>query len=106
MISIARILGAPVIEPPGKSARATVDRSGVGPQAPLDGGDQVVHLGEALNRERIGDADRPEAADPAQVVPLEVDDHRQLGAVLGAGGELLGQPRVLVDRAPLGAGSP
>ena len=83
MISIARILGAPVIEPPGKTARITSTGPISPREPPLDGGDEVVDLGEALDGQRIDDPDRAVTADPAQVVAFEVHDHRQLGAVLG-----------------------
>src|SRR5262249_14331404 len=42
--------------------------------------------------------------DPAEVVPLEIDDHRQLGAVLGARGELGGQLSIFRVRAAARAG--
>ena len=49
MISIARIFGAPVIEPPGKVARRR--STGRSPRArrPFDRGDEVMHGRVALD---------------------------------------------------------
>ena len=68
----------------GEDRADHVDRPGLRPQPPLDRRDQVMDLGEALDRQRLDDPDRAVPADPAQVVALQVDDHRQLGPVLGA----------------------
>jgi len=50
-----------------------------------DAGDEVVDVGQVEDRRGIHDADTAGHGDPAEVVADEVDDHRQLGAVLGAG---------------------
>ena len=106
MISIARILGAPVIEPPGKTARITSTGPTPGAEPALDRRDQVVDLGEALDGQRIDDPDRAVPADPAQVVAFQVDDHGQLGPVLGRCGQLGGEPRVFLGDRCRGAASP
>jgi hypothetical protein len=43
--------------------------------------------------------DGPGLADPAHVVPQQIDNHDVLGAVLEAVGELLGQPAILLRPA-------
>src|SRR5262249_48462035 len=79
-----------------------IDRPRAGPQAALDRGYQVVDLGVALDRLGLRHHDRPISADAPQVVALQVDDHRQLGAVLVAGLELIAQARVLLRGRPPG----
>ena len=44
------------------------------------------------------DGDRAVLADPAEVVAPEVDEHHVLGALLGVGEELVGDPEVLGGR--------
>ena len=59
-----------------------------------------MHRGEALQHAELGRQHRVVAADPAQVVAQEIDDHHVLGPVLGAGQQLRAQPRILLGRAP------
>ena len=73
-----------MIEPPGKVARSSAASDDAGAQA-------AAHLGHHVHEQRILRARRraratstlPVAADAAEVVALEVDDHHVLGALLG-----------------------
>ena len=93
MISIARSLGAPVIDPPGNAARSRSSASTPGVEIADDGRDQMVDRGVALEREELGDAHRARRADARQVVAHQVDDHQVLGAILGALGQRLARAR-------------
>ncbi len=57
----------------------------------------------ALDHHLLGDADRADLGDAADVVAAEVEQHQMLGLLLGVGQQLLGQPRVLGRVAPRGA---
>ena len=102
-ISIARIFGAPVIEPPGKRRGQQVERVAARRQPPGDGRDEVLDGGGPLEAAQARDADRARLADPAEVVAQDVDDHHVLGAVLGAGQQLAGERAVL---GPVAAARP
>ena len=91
MISIARSLGAPVIEPPGNAARSRSSASAPGAELADDRRDQVVHGGVALEREQLGHAHGAGRADARQIVAHQVHDHQVLGAILGALGERLAE---------------
>ena len=54
--------------------------------------------GVGLDGEEVGRLDRPVAADTAEIVANEIDDHGVLGAVLLGRGELAGEPRVVFSR--------
>ena len=87
MISIARILGAPVIEPQGKSAAST--STGPSPSSSV-GGDGRGHLQQrriGLDREQRRHLDAAGAGDAGEIVAQQIDDHQILGALLGIGGE-------------------
>ena len=83
----------------GKDGANHVDRPGAGPDSPFDRGDQMMDLGKRFDLHRVEDHDRAVLADATQVVALQVDDHRQLGAVFGRIPQLVGEPRVLVGIA-------
>ena len=84
MICIARIFGAP----DDRSARERrPDRGRPGRHPCRSTPSTVATRGDGPGRTTpmspgSDDPDRPVFADPAQVVPLEVDDHGQLGAIL------------------------
>ena len=82
MISMARIFGAPVIEPPGKVAAMRSTTSRPGAQAPGDHRGEVMDRGIGLDAAQRGHRDAAGLADPRQVVAQQVDDHDVLGAVL------------------------
>src|SRR6185436_13376052 len=54
----------------------------LGPESPLDRGDEMRDPGELVLGHEVGPADRAGLADTREVVPLEVDDHHVLGRVL------------------------
>jgi hypothetical protein len=85
MICIARIFGAPVIEPPGKAACEHVERTGVRVEGAADHADQVVHVGIALQGAEFFHAHAPGAARACQVVAHQVDDHHVFGVILFRG---------------------
>ena len=96
-ISIARIFGAPVIEPPGNDAREQVERVAARREPAGDGRDEVLDRRGPLEPAEARDADGARDADPAEVVAQDVDDHHVLGPVLGrrrgARGRGRGPPR-------------
>ena len=57
------------------------------------------------DRTRIDHLDRTDARNSSEIIALEVDDHRQLGSLLGIGGELFNQPSVLFWCLSAGSGS-
>ena len=87
MISIARTLGAPVIEPPGNAARSRSSASAPGSSVADHGRDEVMDGRVALEREQLRDADGAGRAHARQIVAHQVDNHQVLGAILGALGE-------------------
>ena len=103
MISIARILGAPVIEPQGKiaSIRST------GAEAVLElGGDGRGHLEDGrigLDREQLRHLDAARPRDARQIVAQQIDDHQIFGALLGIGAKRRGIG-VRAARCPSSAG--
>ena len=88
MRSTAAIFGAPVTEPPGKSAPRISARPASGRSVALDGRDEMLDAGQRLGDHQLRPADRAGDADAREVVALEVDDHDVLGGVLGRGEEL------------------
>jgi hypothetical protein len=79
-------------------------RAAVGELA-LDARHQVHDVRVALDAHEVGDLDAAGAADAAQVVAAEVDEHDVLGALLGVGGELDGERVVLGRRGATAAGA-
>ena len=102
MICMARILGAPVMDPPGKTARITSIGPDARSQPTLDRSHQVVNLGEAFNGQGIDHADSAVLTDSTQIVALEVDDHGELGPILGRPGQLLRQALIFLWAAAAG----
>ena len=94
-ISMARIFGAPVIEPPGKLAASRSKASRPSAQPAGDGRDEVLDGRGSFQPAQPRDADRAGLADAAEVVAQDVDDHHVLGAVLGAGQQLAREPAIL-----------
>ena len=95
MICMARTWARPETVPAGKpaaSASSGVDRA----QLALHIGDDVHHLAVALDEELVGDLDRADLGDPADIVAAEVQQHQVLGALLGVGEQLLFQRLVLL----------
>ena len=82
MWSSAEIFGAPVTEPPGKTAPSSSASPTPVAQPPLDGRDHVRDAGELALGHQVGPAHRARLADAREVVALEVDDHHVLGGVL------------------------
>ena len=105
-ISIARIFGAPVIEPPGNAAASRSNGVLAGGQPPGHGRDEVLDGAGPLEPAQPRDADRARPADPPEVVAQDVDDHHVLGPVLGAGQQLGRERPVLLGRLPRAAGCP
>ena len=97
-ISIARIFGAPVIEPPGNEAASRSKRVAARRRAAGHGRDEVLDGGRPLEAAEARDADGARDADAAEVVAQDVDDHHVLGPVLGAGEELARERPVLLAR--------
>jgi hypothetical protein len=60
----------------------------------LDGGDEVLDLGEGFETEEVGDLDGAEFGDATEVIAEEVGDHDEFGAFLFAGGEFEGEGEV------------
>ena len=56
-----------------------------------------------LDRHHVGQLDRAEVGDAADVVAAQVDEHDVLGPLLGVGQQLLGEGLVLVLVAPAAA---
>ena len=104
--SIARIFGAPVIEPPGNEAARRSNASRPGGQPPGHGGDEVLDGRRPLEPQSRGTRTRARLAHPAEVVAQDVDDHHVLGLVLGAREQLAGQRPVLVARRGRAAACP
>ena len=89
MISIARILGAPVIEPQGIDGLEEVDRAEAVLQLGGDGRGQLEQGRIGLDREQFGHRDAAGPGDAREVVAQQIDDHQILGALLGVGAERL-----------------
>ena len=100
MISIARIFGAPVIEPPGKAARSR--SSDVLPAASLpdDGRDQVLDVLIRFQFAQLGDGDAIRLADSGQIVAQQVDDHHVLGPILLALPQIVARVQVGLGTVP------
>jgi hypothetical protein len=82
----------------GEERREEVDRVDAGPRSPDDVRRQVVDRRVGLEVRVALDDDAAGLADAAEVVPLEVDDHRELGAVLPAREERAREALVLLGR--------
>src|SRR5207247_7504848 len=80
----------------GEGRLEDVDRAEAAAERALDCRHQVVDRRMALERLGRGDLHASVLADAAEVVPLEVDDHGELGVVLEAGVKLLPEGLVLV----------
>ena len=95
MISIVRIFGAPVIDPPGKAARthSTTDASALRVPRTVDTSWWTAAYVSIV--EELGNVHRTGNAHPRQIVARQVDDHQVLGAVLLAVEQILPQGRVL-----------
>ena len=99
-ISMARILGAPVTEPQGNSARRMSATPASGALPRRDGGDHGVQGGIGFDLEQIADRHAAGLGDAAEIVADQIHDHQILGAVLGAGRKLRPLRRVVaVSRA-------
>lgn len=72
-----------------------------GRETSLDGGDEVLHLGEPFQPGEIRDPDAAELANAAEIVPQQVGDHDEFGILLLAALQL---PREL--GIPHGVGMP
>ena len=104
MICIARRLGAPVTEPPGKVGGQQRAEADLRAQPPAHGRDQVVDRRQRDHPRQRRDLDAARAADAPEIVALEIDDHDVLGAVLGGGGELGGRRAIGGRVGAAGAG--
>ncbi len=92
MISMARILGAPLRVPAGKQARKASMGARSGLELAFEGADEVHDVAVALDEHEVLDLDGAEFADAADVVAAEVDEHDVLGDALSRrrGGRLRG----------------
>ena len=106
MISIARILGAPVMRAAGERGRQEVEGVPAGREPAGHGGHEVLDGGGALEAQEPRHADGPRHADPPEVVAQHVHDHHVLGLVLAAGEELAGQRAVLARASGRAAACP
>ena len=93
MISMARILGAPVIEPPGKVARRRSTASSPSLSSPVTVETRWCTVAKLSSAQISGVSTRMVAADPAEIVAQEVDDHDVLGPVLLARQQLARRAR-------------
>ena len=82
MTAIVRSLGAPVIEPAGKSARSAATVRDAVAQPAAHRRDELVHARVGLDAHQLGHLDRAGRADHRQVVAEQVDDHQVLAAEL------------------------
>jgi hypothetical protein len=98
MISIARILGAPVSVPAGKVALQHVQAAHAVLQQAFDVADDVHHVRIALDDEGLGHLDAAGLGDAADVVARQVDQHQVFGAFLRVGRQLGFQRLVLLGR--------
>ena len=80
--SIARILGAPVIEPPGNDGREEVERVAPGRSRPVTVVTRCWTAAVRSRRRSRGTRTRARLADPPEVVAQHVDDHHVLGRSL------------------------
>jgi hypothetical protein len=89
MISMARILGAPVSVPAGKVALQHVQAAHAVLQQAFDVADDVHDVRIALDGKGVGDLHAAGLGDAADVVARQVDQHQVLGALLGVGEQFL-----------------
>src|SRR5690606_6555122 len=73
---------------------------GIGAQAAAYVAHDVVHVGVTLHHHQLVDLDAAGAADAAEVVALEVDQHHVLGALLGMADHLADALDLVVTRKP------
>ena len=88
MISMARTLGAPETVPAGKPATSASSASCALVELALDVGDDVHDVAVAFQEEAVGDLDRADLGDAADIVAAEVEQHQVLGALLRVGEQL------------------
>ena len=84
MISIARILGAPLTVPAGKQAR-TASSGDIRGATAGDARDQVHHMRILLDLHELRDAHAAGLRYTPDIVAPEVYQHQVLGALLGVG---------------------
>src|SRR5207245_6775786 len=70
--------------PAGEGGAEQIDERDVRPQQAFDRRDAVIEGGVLLDRPRLRHLHTPDLADTADIVPLQVDDHVQLGLILDA----------------------
>ena len=105
MICIARTFGAPETRAGRKAGHQRIDRVvRAASSRPIDVRDDVHDVAVALDDEALGDLDRADLGDPADVVAAEIEQHQVLGPLLRVGEQRLGQMLVLGRRraAPRG----
>ncbi len=56
------------------------------------------HLAVALDEELVGDLDRADLGDAADIVAAEIEQHQMLGALLGIGQQFRFERLILVRR--------
>jgi hypothetical protein len=105
MISIERILGHPVIEPPGKGGANQIHGVLVVIEIAANHADQVIDVFVRLDALVFGDVHGAGGANLADVVAEKVHDHGKLGVVFGCGFQLVPQALVLLGRLASGPGS-
>ena len=102
---MARILGAPESVPAGKQATQHVELASVGAQLSATIGDDMLHVRVFLDHHLLVDADGAVAADPAQVVAPEVEQHHVLGTLFLVGEQLRASASSSAASAPRAAGA-
>ena len=97
---MARILGAPVTEPQGNSARKISATPASLRFLRRDGGDHGVQGGIGLDLEQVLTSTLPASRDAAEIVADQIHDHQIFGAVLGAGRQRGAFAVIVPARAP------
>ena len=105
MISIARILGAPLTVPAGKVAAAGRRRPCPRCSSPTTSLTMCMTWLKRSTAIIDGHSHRAELADPAQIVAAQIDQHDVLGPLFGIVQQLCGQTSVVFGRGPAPAGA-
>jgi len=104
-------LGCPAHGPGGKRRLEHIDGIEPRQQRALDVGDQVHHMGIALDHQLFRQTHRPGYRDATQIVATKIDQHDVLGNLLFVGQQFLAQrlvfgntlaPRPCAGNGPLG----
>src|SRR6266699_7356863 len=78
----------------GKTGGESIEMRCAGMQTPLDRRNQMLHLGEFFQTNKLGHLHRTEFADFSQVIAEQVSNHHQFRHFFGAGLQLVSKLRV------------